>query len=57
MQALRDHYVDLITTSTEFCDALAHEAGKAPAALRSPTEDEAYLRRRSEAEVAWLPVP
>ena len=35
--------------------ALAHEAGRPPAELVSPTEDEAYLRRRFEQEVAALP--
>jgi len=37
--------------------ALAHEAGWKPADLVSPTEDEEYLRRRFEAEVAALPTP
>ena len=37
--------------------ALAHEAGWEPKDLVSPTEDEAYLRRRFEAEVAELPDP
>lgn len=31
--------------------ALAHESGVEPASLRSPTEDESYLRRRFDAEV------
>ncbi|MEJ2257033.1 MAG: polysaccharide deacetylase family protein [Woeseiaceae bacterium] len=35
--------------------ALAHEAGGKPADLVSPTEDEAYLRRRFEREVTALP--
>lgn len=35
--------------------ALAHEAGADPASLPSPTENEDYLRRRFEAEVAALP--
>ena len=35
--------------------ALAHEAGRPPAELVSPTEDEMYLRRRFEEEVAALP--
>jgi len=35
--------------------ALAHEAGRAPADLVSPTEDEDYLRRRFNTEVASLP--
>lgn len=35
--------------------ALAHEAGRQPADLVSPTEDEDYLRRRFENEVAALP--
>lgn len=37
--------------------ALAHEAGRAPRDLVSPTEDEDYLRNRFEAEVAILPAP
>ncbi|MDJ0911737.1 MAG: polysaccharide deacetylase family protein [Woeseiaceae bacterium] len=37
--------------------ALAHEAGRRPAELVSPTEDEAYLRSRFEREVAALPAP
>lgn len=37
--------------------ALAHEAGRKPVDLRSPTEDEAYLRRRFETEVVRLPAP
>ncbi|MDJ0709595.1 MAG: polysaccharide deacetylase family protein [Woeseiaceae bacterium] len=37
--------------------ALAHESGRPPAELISPTEDEAYLRRRFEQEVAALPAP
>jgi peptidoglycan/xylan/chitin deacetylase (PgdA/CDA1 family) len=37
--------------------ALAHEAGWEPADLVSPTEDEAYLRRRYNAEVVALPNP
>ena len=32
--------------------ALAHEAGLPPGELVSPTEDETYLKRRFEAEVA-----
>ena len=35
--------------------ALAHEAGWAPRDLVSPTEDEEYLRKRFEQEVAALP--
>jgi peptidoglycan/xylan/chitin deacetylase (PgdA/CDA1 family) len=35
--------------------ALAHVAGEPAATLRSPTENEAYLRSRFEAEVAALP--
>ncbi len=35
--------------------ALAHEAGRPPAELVSPTEDETYLRHRFEQEVAALP--
>ncbi len=35
--------------------ALAHEAGRQPVDLVSPTEDEAYLRRRFESEVVALP--
>ena len=35
--------------------ALAHEAGWDPANLRSPTENNEYLLRRFEAEVATLP--
>ena len=34
--------------------ALAHEAGREPASLVSPTEDEVYLRQRFEQEVADL---
>lgn len=37
--------------------ALAHEAGLPPSELVSPTEDEAYLRRRFESEVAEIPNP
>lgn len=37
--------------------ALAHEAGWVPQDLVSPTEDEAYLRNRFEAEVVALPAP
>ena len=37
--------------------ALAHEAGRAPATLVSPTEDEEYLRQRFEAEVLNSPEP
>jgi peptidoglycan/xylan/chitin deacetylase (PgdA/CDA1 family) len=37
--------------------ALAHEAGAAPEMLPSPTEDEDYLRRRFNEEVAQLPDP
>ncbi len=37
--------------------AHAHEAGRRPAELVSPTEDEAYLRSRFEREVAALPAP
>jgi peptidoglycan/xylan/chitin deacetylase (PgdA/CDA1 family) len=35
--------------------ALAHEAGAEPDSLPSPTEDQAYLRRRFNDEVASLP--
>ena len=35
--------------------ALAHESGRRPPELVSPTEDEQYLRRRFEQEVAPLP--
>ena len=37
--------------------ALAHESGRSPAELISPTEDEEYLRRRFQQEVAALPAP
>jgi peptidoglycan-N-acetylglucosamine deacetylase len=37
--------------------ALAHEAGAEPETLPSPTEDEDYLRRRFNEEVARLPEP
>ncbi len=37
--------------------ALAHEAGWPAEDLVSPTEDETYLRRRFEEEVAELPKP